>query len=254
MTTEAMTPKGVTSNVPMIPDVGIADVNGEPRVKDVDIAERLGFDRPHKIREIIERNRPEFESLGALVEGPASTHGATRPAAGCVFWLSEEQALLVAVLSRAPAAPAVRSMLIKVFVAWRRGAMLGAAGANAEVRKVIGGIVKRVVHSELSAVVPSLVRAEIARETFVIRRGKTAGQIWREHGLPGIKNGARWLSFRLVAVGCAIAGDGRGELGLSKARLFDPDKAAAWMKNGGLQVCRQKVAERRGQMRLYLTG
>jgi len=37
------------------------------------------------------------------------------------YWLNEEQALLVSVLSDAPNAPAVRAMLIKVFVAWRRG-------------------------------------------------------------------------------------------------------------------------------------
>lgn len=40
------------------------------------------------------------------------------------FFLNEEQALLISVVSKAPNAPAVRATLIKVFVAWRRGRLL----------------------------------------------------------------------------------------------------------------------------------
>lgn len=87
-------------------------------------------------------------------------------------------------------------------------------------------------------------------QPVIIRRGKTAGQIWRDHGLPKIKNAAKWFSNRLVEMGCQI--EGRGELGLTTARLFDPDKAATWLANGGMHVVKQKVSERQGQTRLRL--
>jgi hypothetical protein len=40
------------------------------------------------------------------------------------YWLTKPQALAVCVLSRAPKAKAVRTMLIDVFMAWRRGQLV----------------------------------------------------------------------------------------------------------------------------------
>ena len=53
---------------------------------------------------------------------------------------------------------------------------------------------------------------------------------------------------------CEIEGGGRGELGLSTARLFDPDKATAWLKNGGRLMVERKIAERGGQGVLRLVS
>jgi hypothetical protein len=139
---------------PVFQSLAVAEFEGEPRIRDLDLAERLAFDRPRKIRELIERNRVEIEGLG------------TCPAVGRVargnqvreFYLNEEQALLVAVLSDAPQAPAVRAMLIRTFVAYRRGQLeTPAALTDAESRKVIGGIVKAVVHKEIAEAIPGLV-------------------------------------------------------------------------------------------------
>jgi hypothetical protein len=88
---------------------------------DVDIAERLGFERPRVIRELIARNLKEIESFGrapcrtAHIEVPMPNGGSRREDV-TEYWLTEEQALLVSVLSKAPNAPAVRAMLIRVFV------------------------------------------------------------------------------------------------------------------------------------------
>lgn len=55
-------------------------------------------------------------------------------------------------------------------------------------------------------------------------------------------------------MGCQIEGGGCGELGTTKARLFDPDKADVWLKNGGLALVKAKIAERQGQGKLRLVG
>lgn len=103
-----------------LPDIILSDIDGEPRARDLDVAERLGFDRPRDIRKLIERNLVEIESFGvcATVARTPDDRGG-RPATE--YWLTEEQALLVASRSEAENAPQVRRMLIKVFVAWRRG-------------------------------------------------------------------------------------------------------------------------------------
>lgn len=80
-----------------------------------------------------------------------------------------------------------------------------------------------------------------------MRRGKTAGQIWHAAGYPPIKI-TNWFGNRLAKFGCQIEGGGRGELGLLRARLFDPDKAERWLKEGGGDLLvKQKIAERQGQ-------
>lgn len=104
-------------NVPPTSEIALREMDGEPRVRDVDLAEKLGFDRPRKIRELIERNMAEVEMFGSS----APRRGAYRGKAFTEYFLNEEQALLVSVLSNAPNAAAVRAMLIRVFVAYRRG-------------------------------------------------------------------------------------------------------------------------------------
>lgn len=54
-----------SENVPMIAEVGLTMLDGEPRVRDIELAERLGFDRPRVIRELIDRNIKEIEALGS---------------------------------------------------------------------------------------------------------------------------------------------------------------------------------------------
>lgn len=123
----------------------------------------------------------------------------------------------------------------------------------AEVRSAIGGITKGIVHNELTKVIPALVRSELASQSMIFRRGKTAGQIWRDHDYPRIRM-TSWFGNRLAEIGCQIEGGGKGELGLCTARLFDPDKASAWLRNGGDILVRQKISERQGQRKLRLIG
>jgi hypothetical protein len=84
---------------------------------------------------------------------------------------------------------------------------------------------------------------------ILIRHGLTAGQIWHANGFPPIKITC-WFSNRLSEIGCRM--EGCADMGLRKVRLFDPDKADLWLKNGGRLMVEQKIAERMGQGKLRL--
>ena len=92
-------------------------IDGEPRILDLMVAERLGFTRPRAVRQLIERSKTELESYGFI----ATRCGAYRNRQFTEYWLNEAQALLVCVLSRTEEAAKVRRSLIAVFTAWRRG-------------------------------------------------------------------------------------------------------------------------------------
>lgn len=124
---------------------------------------------------------------------------------------------------------------------------------DAETRKIMGGIFKSVVHSELTSIIPALVRSELATQSLAFRHGRTAGQIWSSYGFPRIKI-TRWFSNRLVEMGCQIEGGGRAELGGRTCKLFDPDRAELWIKNGGRQLVEAYIAERQGQTKLRLVA
>jgi hypothetical protein len=82
--------------------------------RDTEIAKWLKFEQPEQIRKLLKRNAEELSRYGVLytvdeTSGPAGGRPAT------VYYLNRQQALLAAVLSRAPAAPDVREILIRAF-------------------------------------------------------------------------------------------------------------------------------------------
>lgn len=98
-------------------------VAGEPRVADIVLGERLGFDRPRDIRKIIARNQGELHRFGFCAT-VAQNHGGGRGRPGRQYWLNEGQALLICMFSDTDRAADVREQLIKVFMAWRRGELV----------------------------------------------------------------------------------------------------------------------------------
>jgi hypothetical protein len=142
---------------PVFQSLAVAELDGEPRIRDLDLAERLGFERPRKIRELIERNMAEITDMG-VCPAVGQTHGPKGGRPTKEYFLNEEQALVVATLSNTSQARAVRSLLIKTFVAYRRGQIEAPAGiTDAESRKVVGGIVKSIVHKEITDAIPHVV-------------------------------------------------------------------------------------------------
>ena len=101
-------------------------VDNEPRILDTDLAVKLGFDRPRKIRELIERYMQELTTYGVCpAVGRTSGPQGGRPSTA--YYLNEEQALLVCVLSDAPKAREARFQIISVFTAYRRGTLVPVA-------------------------------------------------------------------------------------------------------------------------------
>lgn len=94
---------------------------GEPRIHDIILAERLGMSRPRDIRaNLIRPNIDELVSFGGLRETDANpTAKGGQPSKA--YYLNEAQALLICMFSRTPAAADVRRQVIEVFMAWRTG-------------------------------------------------------------------------------------------------------------------------------------
>lgn len=122
-----------------------------------------------------------------------------------------------------------------------------------DVRMAIGGITKGIIHKELTEILPALIQGAVASQAMAFRHGRTAGQVWAQAGFQRIKVSS-WFSNRLCEMGCQIEGGGRGELGGRTCKLFDPDKADLWLKNGGRALVEAYIAERRGQTKLRLVG
>jgi hypothetical protein len=83
----------------------LKDVDGEPRVLDLRVAERLGFGRDRDLRKLIERNAKLLEMHGELIRATVARNQKDTPKAGRPengYWLNEGQTVALAFLSSAP--------------------------------------------------------------------------------------------------------------------------------------------------------
>lgn len=111
------------------------------------------------------------------------------------------------------------------------------------------GISRMLAHkvTEMERVMALIASTVQPSQPILIRSGKTAGQILRTAGFAGVKGLSVWFGNRLSTFGCRMPGNACSEMGLTKARLFDPDKAELYLDNGGRIAVEQKIAERKGQ-------
>ena len=101
--------------------------DGEPRIRDLDAGERLGFARPITIRDLIKRiwqgkNRNRIHQIrtARTTSGGRPTKPATE------FWLTEAQLLKLCARSETEIADAILDDMIRVYMLARRG-LLGAS-------------------------------------------------------------------------------------------------------------------------------
>ena len=95
-------------------------VEGEPRIRDVDLAVRLGFERPQKIRELIQRHRGTLNKISVLPtvgQTPDPEKGG-RPSAA--FYLDRKQAIFITMKSETATATEVTREIIERFDAYER--------------------------------------------------------------------------------------------------------------------------------------
>lgn len=99
-----------------------------PRVRDVDLAVRLGYERPAKIRELIRRlvSSGSLNGFGVIPTVGQTSERGGRPATE--YWLTEEQALMVVARSETPKATEILRAVIDVFMAVKRSGPDAARG------------------------------------------------------------------------------------------------------------------------------
>lgn len=158
----------------------IQEFNGEPRMRDIDIAGALGYSRARKVRELVLRSLPQLREFGEVVRPTAGrtnkevfatvakTPADGRP--GDEYWLNEHQTFYICTQSKTENAFAVTRQIINLFVDWRNGRLQDPPRQPS-----------RLNVSPNMMDIKSLV-AE-ARLTF----GRSAGQIlWRKMGMPDL--------------------------------------------------------------------
>jgi hypothetical protein len=103
-----------------IHDLKVVSGDREPRLRDLRLSGRLGYDvkNSHRFRYLLDRHEDEFLDYGALTRIESKSTGG-RPA--IERWLNESQAILACFLSRAPNARPIRKEVIDTFLAYRRG-------------------------------------------------------------------------------------------------------------------------------------
>jgi len=114
-----MTSSIITTTTPSgLPD--LIEEGGEVRVLDLTLAERLGYERPRAIRDLIKRHRAELEGMGSLphrAANPGPKGG--RPTAA--FYVNEAQALFILAKSETARANIELAYVAEVFTEYRRG-------------------------------------------------------------------------------------------------------------------------------------
>lgn len=104
----------------MSSNLTLTPVNGEPRVHDLALAEKLGFERPAKIRDMIKRNSTKLLKLGVLpTVGKTSGDLGGRPTDE--FYLNKKQAIFIAMKSETEKAFEVQEDIIRVYDAYMSG-------------------------------------------------------------------------------------------------------------------------------------
>lgn len=111
---------------------------GEPRIRDLDLADRLGYAKPHNIRNLIGRLIAE-QKLSAVhvvftVKTTSMPHGGVREVRSEEFWLTEAQALKVIARSETDIADKILDEVIEVFRLAIRGLLTPERAGSADDR------------------------------------------------------------------------------------------------------------------------
>ncbi len=92
--------------------------DGEPRIRDIDLAVKLGYSRARDIRPVI-REAEKFNGFGICGVSPRNSKGQRgRPEEE--YWLTERQALFVTTRSGTEKAAEVTMLLVDAFIAVRK--------------------------------------------------------------------------------------------------------------------------------------
>jgi len=103
----------------------VRDIEGEPRIRDLDLAERLGFTKSTNIRNLIKRHRASLEAMGPLFTVKRVINGGE----ATENHLNRKQAIFITAKSDTPAATDITIEIIERFDAYERGLIVQATPA-----------------------------------------------------------------------------------------------------------------------------
>jgi hypothetical protein len=98
----------------------IRNIENEPRILDLDLADRLGYERPTKIRELIKRHEESLTKMGVLPT-VGKTSGAQGGRPTDEFYLNKQQAIFITTQAGTPEAIDATIYIIQKFDAYERG-------------------------------------------------------------------------------------------------------------------------------------
>jgi phage antirepressor YoqD-like protein len=96
-------------------------VEGEARIRDVDLATRLGFAQPRDVRKLIQRWLPDLTRMGVCAT-VAQTPGLAGGRPATEFYLNRKQAIFITAKSETAEATEITIQIIEAFDAYERGA------------------------------------------------------------------------------------------------------------------------------------
>lgn len=159
----------------------LTPVDGEPRIFDLTLAERLGFERPRDIRKLITRNQAKLQRFGhcaTVARCIEIGQGAKREVAE--YYLNQKQSIWVCMKSETELAFDVQAEIVRVFDAYLNGNLLpgyfehhenNGAPLSAELKKRINRRAQRLTPIAFKAYASRM--REVARynpDTFIPER------------------------------------------------------------------------------------
>lgn len=191
----------------------------EPRVRDVDVAQRAGLAQPADIRRVIDRN---WEELAAHGEIRISAHSAIirRGPKGREYWLNEDQSVALVAMLRTKVARELRISLVRLFGAYRRGQV---APPTTVALDVVHG--PRVGEVPMLKAEVSNMCASVAKATRIPLR-RVHGWVRRTFRVPGVHHigvviwpTVKALLFEILLGKITIAAQSRGLLPPDRRQL-----------------------------------
>ncbi len=109
------------NNIVKIEKWSLSIQNNEPRARDIDLAERLGYERPRDIRKLVKTYLGSGDLSQDDVCAAVAQTSAKGGRPGTEFWLSEAAALFIIAKSETAMAKTLLKEMIRVFMLARRG-------------------------------------------------------------------------------------------------------------------------------------
>jgi phage antirepressor YoqD-like protein len=168
-------------------------LNGEPRVRDVDVGVALGFTRPTKVRELVARYEEKLKEFGVLPTIRKTLPGGGRPADE--YFLNRPQALFLCAKSETTLAFEVTAQMVRLFDEALDGPKSGIVRAPQDLEEAL--VLALAQQRELKAKSAQLAAAE-AKIEVLTPAAAVAEAIANADGLHTLSEAGKMLDFGLV--------------------------------------------------------